>query len=288
MLKEGSYPYEFELALPGDLLESTNVSNLYTVQYQLKATIERSTFIPNISTRKTIYISRQFLPITQDFCEPFAIANQWANKLDYEISLPSKIFTHGDKIPVTIRITPLSNKLKVRHLSCALKEYMICRPTPQQRLFNTRPKAHGKVLFATQDDTFGRSNASHDANFIEWTKTQVIQLPNSYNELQCDIHNDTVRVRHKIKFILSLVNEDGHVSELRASLPITICAINNTGLPAYEETWHTLPYDPVTMLNLLYNNQQHGHLPSYNSLLEHNNTTTHNPPSYEQCIALSS
>lgn len=302
VMNAGDYTYDFELALPGDLPESTYVPNFYTVQYQLKATIERSTFMPNLNLRKIIYISRQLLPLTPEFLEPVAISNQWSNKLDYEITLPSKIYTHGDQIPITIRITSLTNSLRVRHLSCTLKEYMICRAAGSAGILNTRPRAHGRVLFSTRDDKFGRVNnaASTQAeNFIEWTKVQTIPLPTSVQDLQCDIQNEAIRIRHKIKFVLSLINADGHVSELRAALPITICAVNNSGLPAYEETWRSLPYDPAAFLALLYQSNNSGNsgnsinntntpiLPSYNSIADNCSLVAANdPPRYDDIPCL--
>jgi hypothetical protein len=295
LMKAGDYTYDFELALPGNLPESTYVPNFYTVQYHLKATIERSTFMPNLNVRKVFYISRQLLPLTPEFLEPVAISNQWSNKLDYEITLPSKIYTHGDQIPITIRITPLTNSLRVRHLSCTLKEYMICRaagPTGGG-ILNTRPRAHGRVLFSTRDDKFGRANnatSTQAENFIEWTKVQTIPLPTSVQDLQCDIQNEAIRIRHKIKFVLSLINSDGHVSELRAALPITICAVNNTGLPAYEEAWRSLPYDPAAFLALLYqsnNNNTQPTLPSYNSIVDSCSLiAANNPPTYDEIPCL--
>lgn len=273
ILSAGSYTYEFEMVLPGDIPESTYVANFYTVQYQLKATIERSRFLPNISNRKIVHVSRQLLPFTPEFLEPISVSNQWANKLDYEITLPSKIYTHGDQIPITIRITPLVNSLRVRHLSCTLKEYMVCRAGAQGFL-NTRSRAHGRVLFSARDDKFGITNANEGGNFVEWTKLQTIQLPTSPQELQCDIQNDAIRIKHKVKFVLSLINADGHISELRAALPIIICAVNNTGLPAYGETWRTLPYNPTSMLALLY--QQTGNSPASTSMIN----TNYSLPSY--------
>ncbi|CAO3632736.1 unnamed protein product [Mucor hiemalis] len=297
ILGAGNYSYEFEMVLPGSLPESTYVPNFYTMQYQLKATIERSTFLPNITDRKIIHVARQWLPLTPEFLEPVSIANQWSHKLDYEITLPTKIYTHGDQIPINIRITPLTDTLRVRHLSCTLKEYMICRANTQG-LLNIRPRAHGRVLFSTRDDKFGRSNSNSSGNFIEWTKVQNIQLPSNPQDLQCDVQNESIRIRHKIKFVLSLINSDGHVSELRAALPITICAVNNTGLPAYEEAWRTLPYDPASMLAILYGQSRtqatqsnNSVLPSYNSIVDLSAYGQHLdvipstfPPTYDTCV----
>lgn len=294
ILNAGSYNYEFEMILPGDIPESTYAANFYTVQYQLKATIERSTFLlPNISTRKLIHLSRQLLPFTAEFLEPISVANQWASKLDYDFSLPTKIYTHGDQIPVSIRITPLVDSFKVRHLTCTLKEYMICKNTAVQGFLNTRSRTQGRVLFSVRDDKFGATNANRSGHFVEWSKLQTIPLPLSPQELQCDIQNESIRIKHKLKFVLSLMNSDGHISELRASLPVIICALNNTGLPAYGETWRTLPYHPEAMLALLYQQtiDTRYSLPSYNSICDledqQSQSSTNNnniplPPTYDE------
>jgi hypothetical protein len=300
-VEPGNYSYEFELVLPGNLPESMSVANFYCVEYRLKALVERSTFLPNLSARRAIHVSRQWLPLTSEFLEPVSIANQWTNKLDYEITLPTKIYTHGDQIPISIRITPLTESLRVRHLTCTLKEYMICRAG--NGYFNGRPRAHGRVLYTSRDDKFGVTNANQGGHFIEWTKTQVIPLSHSPQDLQCDVQNESVRIRHKIKFVLSLINADGHVSELRAALPITICAVNNTGLPAYEETWRSLPYDPTSMLSLLFQQSASStssapslppssfancSLPSYNSIFSStpcaidSSPYTVQPPTYDE------
>ncbi|GME81238.1 unnamed protein product [[Candida] boidinii] len=50
-----------------------------------------------------------------------------------------------------------------------------------------------------------------------------IVIPPSLSKLtqDCDISN-YVKVRHKIKFAIGLVNSDSHVSELRATLPVSL------------------------------------------------------------------
>lgn len=249
-LEAGTFTYEFELPLPGDLPETTHVASFYLVQYRLKGTLERARFLPNNTARRTIHISRQLLPLTPEFMEAVSIANRWINKLDYEISVPTKMHSLGDKIPVSIKLTPLTNQLRIRHLSCTFKEYMICRAS--SGWFGGHSRAQGRVVYFVRDDQFGRDNSNQDDSFIVWNKTLVVPVPSTNSQVQCDVQNDAVRIRHKLKFVISIENPDGHVSELRAALPIQICALHSTGLPSYEETWRTLPYDPTMMVTLLH------------------------------------
>ncbi|KAI7881905.1 hypothetical protein K492DRAFT_161059 [Lichtheimia hyalospora FSU 10163] len=250
-LEAGTFTYEFELPLPGDLPETTHVASFYLVQYRLKGTLERARFLPNNTVRRTIHVSRQLLPLTPEFLEAVSINNRWTNKLDYEISVPTKMHSLGDKIPVSIKVTPLTDQLRIRHLSCTFKEYMICRAS--SGWFGGHSRAQGRVVYFVRDDQFGRDNSNQDdESNIVWNKTLIVPVPSTNSQVQCDVQNDAVRIRHKLKFVISIENPDGHVSELRAALPIQICALHSTGLPSYEETWRTLPYDPTMMVTLLH------------------------------------
>ncbi|KAF7721321.1 hypothetical protein EC973_004865 [Apophysomyces ossiformis] len=295
-LPAGEYPYEFEMALPGCLPESIHVAKLYHVQYQLKAVVERSTFLPNHSVRRNIKLWRQILPFDSEFAEPIVVSNQWAGKLDYEISVPTDTYTHGDQILVNIRATPLIRGVKIRYLSCTFKEYMTCRAT--NGWFSGRPRGQSRVLFHTSNAKFGCDRHSQNASssVMEWSTSQVIPIPRSTDDIQCSVQNSAVRIRHKLKFVLSIENPDGHISELRASLPITICAMSATRLPAYGETAQSLPYDPFLMMTLLRSHQDEGYdeddyclwkPPSYTSITHapYPMGTEICPPRYEELQA---
>ncbi|KAI8993244.1 hypothetical protein BDB01DRAFT_754289 [Pilobolus umbonatus] len=268
-LQPGNYSYEFELPIPGDMPESSYIHNFYVVEYGLKATIERSSFLPNMVHRKKVHISRKLQPFSSETQDPITLSNQWLHKLDYEITLPSKVYTHGDKVPITIKITPLTESLSVRHLSISLKEYMICRAGQPQ--FNHRSRVHSRVVASLRDAEFGQTTG----NSGEWKKTEVLKLPTSSSDLQCDLQNDLVRIRHKVKFVLSLENSDGHISELRGTLPVSIFSFNNQGLPTYEETWRSLPYDPSIMVALLQHSNSSALSPNISTLTSNILDLTH-------------
>jgi hypothetical protein len=264
LLDVGQYSYEFELILPGSLPESTHVARYYLVQYQLNAVAERPGFLmPNYVSRKEIHLSRQKLSITLDYLDPLIVANHWTDKLDYEISIPTKVFTFGDTIPITIQVLPLAPQLHIRYLCCTFKEYMTCRAI--NGWFNGKNKTHGRIIQYLRKDqnTLINRGAVRDL----WSFELQIKVPESMADIQCDAHNESVKVRHKLKFIMSIENEDGHVSELRAILPVVVVITNSVDdLPAYEETWRTLPYDPALMMALIREPNSFNHLPSYRSL----------------------
>lgn len=252
LLVAGNHSFDFELVLPGSLPETTHVAKYYLVQYQLKAIAERPSFLQrNYITRREIHLSRQKLSISTDYLDPIMITNHWTDKLDYEITMPTKVYSHGDTIPITIKAMALAPNLHIRYVSCTFKEYMTCRAI--NGWFNGKNKSHGRIIHYSRVDQEGESGIlPYHNDAAVWSTTMNVHIPDSFEEIQCDAHNDSVRVKHKLKFIMSIENEDGHISELRAVLPVIIAITNSIGgLPAYEETWRTLPYDPVLMMALI-------------------------------------
>ena len=224
------------------------MNRYYHVQYQLKALVQRPSFLPNYRSRKTLHISRQLHSIVgPDLMEPLAISKLWTGKLDYTITIPTRLYTYGDRIPITVRVTPLQSGLQMRHLSCTFKEYMICSAV--NGWYGGKTRSHGRTLSYVDGNIFGKLDAG--VRPATWSTTLLVNVPRSPEEVQCNVQNEIVRIRHKIKLVLSVENSDGHFSELRAVLPITIHATNLTGLPAYDETWKSYPYDPALMIALL-------------------------------------
>jgi hypothetical protein len=294
----GNYSYEFELALPGSLPETTQVARYYLVKYQLKAIAERSKFLPNYSTRAEVSLSRQLLSVTTDYMDPVAVANHWTDKFDYEISLPTKLYSYGDTIPVTVRVVPLIPNMGVRYVSCTFKEYMTCKAI--NGWFNGKNKSHGRIISYVRDDEFGPAQHSQD-HLTSWDTTLNIEIPSSKGDIQCDVNNDSVRIRHKIKFIMSIQNNEGHISELRAVLPVIIAITNSIdSLPSYEETWRSLPYDPALMIMLLRRSRQSSmsnetlrriqrssiasYLPPYDAEVDQDHENNMIVPSYEETL----
>jgi hypothetical protein len=168
--------------------------------------------------------------------------------VDYAISVPCKVYHHSQRIVVSVAVQPLVDGVSIRQLTCTFKEYASCKPV--NGWFSGRSRSHGKIL--------------HYIRTSQPTMQQLeIPIPDTLDEIQYDTHSDAVRVRHKLKFVLSIENPDGHLSELRAVLPIIIRAKPNGVLPAYDHALEdSFPYDPALMVALVRGGQQHHEQPT--------------------------
>jgi hypothetical protein len=226
-LAAGDHTYPFEFVLPGHLPETTQVTNFYEVEYKLKALVERPAFIPNQSVRQVIHVYRQlFSPGSPEFMEPvYTVKRSVGDDLEAVVSLPTKIYAYGDTISLTTVISALNDHIQLDLLTCNLKEYII--------LGNSNTiRAHGRHLFSTKVKHFDDNN-----NLSVWTKHFELTLPSTMKEMHCDMDNESVRVRHKFKFLLEFHHTvSGETMQMRLAVPINICALplNTQQLPAYE------------------------------------------------------
>ncbi len=146
------YDRDFELPLPGDLPESVQ-HDLGEVYYRLKATVERPTFSMNYNDKKILRVSRVLLPSSLELTQSLVISNTWTDKLSYDISVPSKVFSMGSLIPVTFALNPIDQDLRVRSVSCVLKEYTTLSA-------DEHSKMEGKVIKHLRDENFSSGNTT--------------------------------------------------------------------------------------------------------------------------------
>ena len=95
------------MTLPGDLPQSLE-SEGGQVVYRFKATVERTAFVHNIVKKQPIQIIRCMLPSEYELTQTLEIHNTWAEKMMYDIVLPSKVYARVQYIPITFHITPIA------------------------------------------------------------------------------------------------------------------------------------------------------------------------------------
>ena len=151
----------------------------------------------NYIAKRNVLLSRLMLPSSLELNQSVVISNEWTDKLSYNISVPRKVFSSNSPIPIFFDLVPIASQLTVRSISCSLKEYITLST-------NEHTKTEGRVIHHTHDDHF--SNATD-----RWTTTEVLTVPSEHN-IQSDLHSDLIKIKHKLKFTVSMMNADGHIS----------------------------------------------------------------------------
>lgn len=237
--------------LPGNLPQTLE-SDVGTVSYRLKATIEKSAFIQNtIKKTKNIRIVRCVAPSEFELVQSLEIHNTWAQKMVYDISIPSKLYALSDNIPISFKILPIASHLRVHAIMASIKEY--CTYTA-----NGHNKTDTRIVKLVRlDNPFSEATVVPTAGSGPPTWDRVIDLPIPTKAPLCfaDADSDMIRIRHRLKFVISLANADGHISELRCAVQIIIvesfaATQELNTLPAYDEMWRSVPYDPQVVETL--------------------------------------
>ncbi|QLL33917.1 hypothetical protein HG536_0F02420 [Torulaspora globosa] len=227
-LVKGNYEFPFSAILPGSIPESVEGLPNASVVYKLEATIERNKFYTDLICRKHLRVVRTLAPDALELSETVAVDNTWPKKVEYSISIPEKAIAIGSATPIHILIIPLLKGLKLGPIKIQMVEhYQYCGTfgsvTSQERTVN-KMRIKDPLNHMNEDENDTRGANDEDFEFQDrWEVDTTFHIPASLSKCtqDCTLLN-SIKVRHKVKFVISLVNPDGHVSELRASLPVQL------------------------------------------------------------------
>ncbi|KAJ8111186.1 hypothetical protein ONZ43_g5681 [Nemania bipapillata] len=219
----GNYEWPFEINLPGDTPES--VEGLYQtgITYLFKATVSRGKLAKNLHAFKRLRIIRTLEPAALELNHAMSVENVWPNKIEYSVVIPQKAVVFGSSVPLEMRFTPLLKGLEMGNISIKMFETQELTVLGQGHPMRTHK--HDRDV-ATWNLEVTREKHWHD--IIEetgqegWVVNQELPLPKRLNRCIQDCTVEGIKIRHKLKLTVALHNPDGHVSELRATLPVTI------------------------------------------------------------------
>lgn len=215
-LGQGNHEIPFSAILPGDMPESVEGLPGGSVVYKLEAVIERGKFHAPLVTKRHVRVIRTLTTDAVELSETVAVDNTWPGKVEYSLNVPSKAIAIGTQTPVSFTMVPLLKGLRLGDIKIQLVEYF--------SYLGYLPPAHNDERILTEK--FIPRPHEEDPNFFgmdRWEVDASVNIPNTLSKCtqDCDIQSH-MKVRHKLKFVIGLVNPDGHVSELRASLPIQL------------------------------------------------------------------
>ncbi|CAO3629179.1 unnamed protein product [Cunninghamella echinulata] len=259
--------YPFQMILPGNISETMIAPPYGTLHYELKATAVKSTSSLSSSTMITqlpIHIHR--LPLIQPDRLLFNndndrelqivhLTNTWEQKVNYHIQLNKKIYQRGEPIQIQFTFRPLTQGLKIRHLSCFLKEYTTLHLNPHDQSSNITTTTQSKIISLVRNDQF-------PCRGTEWKKNETLIIPRSPKDSQFDLIHPFLEIEHKVKFTIHFIQQYGQLSQLHLTIPIKLCeqqqqqqqcqslmqqnqrSFSLDDLPKYEDACLLMPYDP--------------------------------------------
>lgn len=267
VLQPGNYEFPFQAILDGSIPESIIDHPCCSLVYRLQCVIERGRFSNPLITRKILHVIRTLSPDNPELSETVAVDNSWPKKIDYSISVPTKAIAIGSSCQIFISMAPLQKGLKLGSIKIKLIESGIFSTTAgqhsEEKTLTTKhiPKVttnpDGVDIWSDdspvdEDGVFYRSHSLVLSN-DKWDVTTSLQLPASLEMLTQDLDIvNLCKIRHKLKFSVALINPDGHISELRATLPITLfispfIPTKVKAIEEYDDPFKNAHYEDVTI-----------------------------------------
>ncbi|CAL3962591.1 hypothetical protein PZA11_000292 [Diplocarpon coronariae] len=231
-LPMGNYEWPFELVIAGNMAESLEGLQDSHIQYKLKATVARGKLAYDLHTYKAVRIVRTLDPSALELAHAMTVENVWANKIEYQILIPQKAVIFGTAIDVEMKFTSLLKGLEIGKIKCQLIEV---------HEFSIPATQHTEKSYKNEKDINTWTYELKEEDYTEfldpdgqdgWILREKMPLPKSLKSCVQDMDVHGIKIRHKVKFNIALNNPDGHVSELRATLPVTIFISPNMPLSA--------------------------------------------------------
>ncbi|OOQ84251.1 putative HECT-type ubiquitin ligase-interacting protein creD [Penicillium brasilianum] len=221
ILAAGNYEYPFDVVLEGSMPESVEGLSETWVMYRFKAEIGRK-YAKDIVARKPLRIIRTLDPSALELSHAMSVDNIWPNKIEYSISTPTKAVVFGTSIRVDFKLIPLLKGLRIGQITSQLIEShdLTLNPEDPDSIRNTY-KITRTILTDEHEVDEDRVEIIDEAA-EGYQFTRYLDMPQTLTRCLQDTDTMGIKIRHKMKFRIQLHNPDGHVSELRATLPVSI------------------------------------------------------------------
>lgn len=214
VLNVGAYEVPFKAVLPGSIPETVEGLPGGSVVYRIVASLDKSAKLSShhMTAKKRFRVVRTLTTDALELSDSVAVDNTWPGKVEYSLNVPAKAAAIGLGFPVLFNLVPLVKGLRLGDIKMELVEeftYVNHSPPP----YNGERKVCSKTIRAPPVQEYDD----------HWDVTSFLQIPPLLAKCtqDCNIEN-MLKVRHKIKVAIALINADGHTSELRAGMPVML------------------------------------------------------------------
>ena len=194
----------------------------------MKATIERGMLHQNTIARKQIRLIRTLNPSDLEMSHAMSVDNTWVDKVEYSLSIPSKAVIFGSTIQVDYKFIPQLKGLKIGKIITELRQKHVLRLKTSRNLHKSH--AHTHSVCSDIYELPPNSEAEDIGGQEGFVFSRRLEVPQSLRQCAQDFDGFGIKIRHHLAFHVQLLNPDGHISELHASLPVHIFISPNVPL----------------------------------------------------------
>ena len=206
--------------MPSNLEESAEGLPTNWIVYTLKASVDRGYMSKPLTASSHIRVIRT---LGRDLLDsvPMEQINEdiWASKLAYKITVPQKNYIVGTSVTADFVLIPLRKGVEItnikmellesRQLYCDYAGRRISHQSEAQVAVtegNLPPNSENRVPEGTEDA---------DQLFDECHRfSMTLDLPKSLRNCRQSVDTENLRISHKLRLYVNLLNPEGHTSQL--------------------------------------------------------------------------
>ncbi|KAL4961061.1 arrestin family protein [Aspergillus stella-maris] len=242
LLPSGECKFPFNVVLDGSLPESVEGVKEASVVYTFTAEIGRKHGKPIIFCKPL-----RVIRVADTYVHEQALDETWLSKLAYRLFIPNTHVAFGTSIEMNYSFIPLLRGLKIDYIESQVLEF-------REFAFNGADVVSGRdplTVTVLSSDTFTMDDTAEDtikgADGYQFVRR--LHLPRTLGQCLQDADMPGVRIKHKIRVVVRMSNPDGHPSELRLRIPMSVYLSAQYRVwegPSYEEV---LPSPEILGLN---------------------------------------
>ncbi|CAN6672987.1 hypothetical protein TRVA0_047S00848 [Trichomonascus vanleenenianus] len=255
VFKPGKYVYNFELPLPSSLPETIDAP-YGSVKYVLEASVDRvGAFTQDLHGIHEIPLIRGASYSNVEASEPITLHREWDERLSYDVIIHGKLFPIGGDIPVSFRLQPLKDDVRLHRIRFYVSENVdyYCRNRKVHRIepakrYLVKEFTAGSIEHSLLNDSKGQTDLDYSIHIPKKFTHAALQNRVDFrrNKDLLNLHPDTtygnIKSHHWIKVVMRISKHDEEHDrrkffEISIESPITFlhpeCTTQNMVLPNY-------------------------------------------------------
>lgn len=213
LLPNGNYSMPFHIYLPSNVPETIEGLSIGKIRYKLECLVERGRFERAFKKSRYFRICRTLHHTSMNLTDSIEFNNTWPEKIEFNLTLPHKGVALGSKVHIKLTIVPLTKGLSFKSMYGEVVQH-----AHLTGMWGKSPEF--ETVTEKQKMTLHQADIHDD----HWVIKSTMMAPSSLRKITqtCTLKNEIISVRHRIRIMIHIRNADGHVSELRANLPVVL------------------------------------------------------------------
>ncbi|QLQ80781.1 hypothetical protein HG537_0E01360 [Torulaspora globosa] len=237
-LPKGNYELPFQIVLPSEIPETIEGLQSGSILYSFEARIERKRKSSSmtsllkedldalhqnhgpLTTYKYLRIFRTLSANDMAIQQEIRIGGTCKDKMQYEVSIPSKAIAIGSTTPIQIKLFPFQKGYVLKRINASLLQFFAVRDSASQ-IYDDQITTTKQSMTEFTEFIDNQEGLLTDVTEI----SPIFTIPDNLKKItqDCDLRGGLIQVRHRIAITIILHSKTTNKSlEIKAAIPVLL------------------------------------------------------------------